>query len=185
MGVRMKRTYVDVIGEYYTTLTEERRTMENKTEVGHAVKCIDCKIEWNKKTKNARNRCPLCRRIWERNWRLRRKESGNPVISTKMPRSYHREYEKIYYSNPEVKMKINARMRKYQKDPVLRIRQYARAAVKRAIMYGRIIKLKNCSDCRKETKLQAHHEDYLKPLKIIWLCLPCHRLKHAKAQPTT
>lgn len=31
-----------------------------------------------------------------------------------------------------------------------------------------------------ETKVQAHHTDYTKPLDVVWLCRPCHDREHAK-----
>ncbi len=34
---------------------------------------------------------------------------------------------------------------------------------------------KICSDCG-ETKVEAHHEDYSKPLDVEWLCKKHHKL---------
>lgn len=36
---------------------------------------------------------------------------------------------------------------------------------------------KNCQDCG-STESQKHHEDYSKPLDVIWLCRPCHLNRH-------
>ena len=47
-----------------------------------------------------------------------------------------------------------------------------------AIRTGKVIKPKNCSSCNKEKRLSAHHEDYTKPLIVLWLCSSCHKLKH-------
>lgn len=45
-------------------------------------------------------------------------------------------------------------------------------------------KIKNpgyCQKCKTKTNyLDAHHEDYRKPLDIIWLCISCHRKIHSK-----
>lgn len=35
-----------------------------------------------------------------------------------------------------------------------------------------------CENCNYWGKLNAHHEDYEKPLEVIWLCYSCHKLKH-------
>jgi len=49
---------------------------------------------------------------------------------------------------------------------------------------GRVLP-KPCEDCGQkhsprpgETKLHAHHEDYAKPLEVVWLCPRCHRARH-------
>lgn len=51
-------------------------------------------------------------------------------------------------------------------------RSYLHAYVQR----GKIVK-GLCADCGK-ADVQAHHEDYSKPLEVIWLCLDCHRKRH-------
>jgi hypothetical protein len=34
----------------------------------------------------------------------------------------------------------------------------------------------HCSACGVECKPQGHHPDYSKPLEVVWLCRPCHRV---------
>jgi ribosomal protein S27AE len=34
-----------------------------------------------------------------------------------------------------------------------------------------------CIRCGNEKSL-AHHEDYDKPLDVMWLCQPCHKQRH-------
>ena len=36
-----------------------------------------------------------------------------------------------------------------------------------------------CEDCGSK-KVQAHHEDYTKPLEVRWLCAKCHNRVHRK-----
>jgi len=55
-------------------------------------------------------------------------------------------------------------------------RQTAHNAVRRAIIKGSIIK-SPCVKCGNEKSL-AHHEDYGKPLDIVWLCQVCHKKRH-------
>lgn len=40
-----------------------------------------------------------------------------------------------------------------------------------------IIKKKSCQKCG-TVKTYAHHEDYGKPLEIMWLCQKCHIARH-------
>lgn len=55
----------------------------------------------------------------------------------------------------------------------------ARTAVGVALRDGRMVR-QPCEVCGAE-KVQAHHEDYSKPLDVRWLCFRCHR-EHAHGQ---
>ncbi len=50
----------------------------------------------------------------------------------------------------------------------------ARAKARYAVKKGLIIKPKRCEVCNLVKPLQGHHEDYSKPLEVIWLCSGCH-----------
>jgi hypothetical protein len=54
----------------------------------------------------------------------------------------------------------------------------ARSAVSNAIRAGRLIR-QSCIVCGK--KAQAHHDDYSKPLDVIWLC-PAHHMERHRQQ---
>lgn len=55
-------------------------------------------------------------------------------------------------------------------------RAAAHSAVARAIKSGRLER-QPCAHCGTE-KAVAHHEDYDKPLDVMWLCQPCHTKRH-------
>lgn len=55
-------------------------------------------------------------------------------------------------------------------------RQKAHIAVAKAIRKGDLIRAV-CERCGNE-KSVAHHEDYDKPLQVMWLCQPCHKQRH-------
>jgi hypothetical protein len=57
-----------------------------------------------------------------------------------------------------------------------RRRTYSHNMVARAIRNGSLFRLP-CVRCG-EAKSVAHHEDYDKPLEVIWLCQPCHKQRH-------
>ena len=50
----------------------------------------------------------------------------------------------------------------------------AHSVISNALSNGKIQKPEYCSICKKKGKINAHHDDYSKPLKIIWLCIQCH-----------
>jgi hypothetical protein len=55
-------------------------------------------------------------------------------------------------------------------------RNAAHKAVSRAIRKGLLFR-NACERCGNE-KSVAHHEDYDKPLDVMWLCQPCHKQRH-------
>ena len=72
-----------------------------------------------------------------------------------------------------------ARQRHRRKYPLATF-VYVRVA--RAIRTGEITRPAHCEQCLMPHKyIYAHHENYSKPLEIVWLCSPCHR----RIQPKT
>ena len=54
----------------------------------------------------------------------------------------------------------------------------ARTLLQNAIRDKRIRKPKQCSKCGRKTRIMGHHQDYYKPLDVIWLCQVCHIAEH-------
>ena len=55
-------------------------------------------------------------------------------------------------------------------------RAVAHSSVARAVRNGTLSR-QPCCRCG-DAKTVAHHEDYDKPLEIVWLCQPCHKQRH-------
>jgi hypothetical protein len=53
----------------------------------------------------------------------------------------------------------------------------AHTMIGNAIKGGHLFK-QPCEDCGSEDSLHAHHDDYLKPLNVRWLCAAHHRQWH-------
>lgn len=66
------------------------------------------------------------------------------------------------------------KVRQFEKETAHKYR--ARSAVLRAVRSGKIVK-KSCEVCN-ESRVQAHHEDYSKPLEVKWLCREHHEAHH-------
>jgi len=63
-------------------------------------------------------------------------------------------------------------------DPIIK---HARNVINRLINVNqkkKIIRPTTCSNCGANRKVQAHHPDYFRPLKIEWLCSSCHKNLH-------
>ena len=58
----------------------------------------------------------------------------------------------------------------------------ARALVAEAIRDGKLTRVHACSSCQLVAAVNgavvAHHEDYDKPLDVVWLCWSCHAKRH-------
>jgi ribosomal protein S27AE len=92
-------------------------------------------------------------------------------------RAYYSKYDQERYKT-DSRRKMQT---EYQKIRRLRYPQkyLAWRTVSNSLRSGKLIKPDICSKCGSGKKIQAHHEDYSKPLDIIWLCFKCHReLEH-------
>ena len=62
-----------------------------------------------------------------------------------------------------------------QRNPLI---DRAYATLHFALKRGAIFRPQQCSDCKKDCKPEAHHDDYTKPLDVAWLCKLCHEARH-------
>jgi hypothetical protein len=85
-----------------------------------------------------------------------------------------RAYDRQRGNQPE-RLKLAAEVTKAWRAEDKR-RTKAHNAVARAIKNGRLTRMP-CVRCNK-LKTEAHHEDYDKPLDIVWLCCVCHNQRH-------
>lgn len=125
----------------------------------------------------------------------RRYRASHPEVSEQYRESNRhrrREYDRRRYS--EKREQINEKERRWrlknrkrtlenQKSRRLQSpeKHRAREAVRLAERRGDLVRPTVCSQCqRSDAKIEAHHPDYSKPLNIQWLCVPCHRRRHAK-----
>jgi hypothetical protein len=85
-----------------------------------------------------------------------------------------RAYDRARGKEPE-RIKANVEInRAWRAEDARRVR--AHNAVARAIRAGELVR-QPCCRCG-DAKSVAHHEDYEKPLDVMWLCQPCHKQRH-------
>ena len=85
-----------------------------------------------------------------------------------------RQYDRDRAKNPD-RRKANTEITKIWRSEDRR-RQKAHNAVSRGIKKGILIR-QPCCRCNEINSL-AHHDDYDKPLDVMWLCQPCHKQRH-------
>lgn len=62
----------------------------------------------------------------------------------------------------------------YQKN---KEKRKAHVVLNRAVNKGIVMRPESCSECNKKCKPDGHHEDYSKPLEVVWICRACHSRK--------
>lgn len=89
-------------------------------------------------------------------------------------------YYKEPYKDPIKRAKIIARRKLYKERDLEGFFMRARAVkkVNYRVKVGKISKPSKCEKCSKEKRINAHHEDYTKPLEVMWLCYSCHSRLH-------
>lgn len=111
-----------------------------------------------------------------------------PILNVRLRERYlrkideSREQSKIrtrrYLQSEKGKAKHIETTRQYEKENPEKIN--AQRKVRRAIKSGKLIRSHFCQICKKEAKTHGHHEDYSKPLEVIWMCSVCHLYHHQK-----
>ena len=124
---------------------------------GHLNKCKDCT---KKDVKENRKERIVYYKTYER------KRSNLP----------HRVEAREKYSKTEAFKESHRRAIKRSKK-LFKEKTLARAMLRYEVMAGRITK-KPCEICGETKNIQAHHEDYSKPLDVIWLCPKHHAWIH-------
>lgn len=91
---------------------------------------------------------------------------------------YYRAYDRRRAESDHRKENTKRVVHEYRKKYPERRR--ANNLVAKALQAGSLIK-QPCERCG-ESKAFAHHEDYNKPLDVVWLCQPCHKQRHKELE---
>ena len=88
---------------------------------------------------------------------------------------YYLDYDRRrFHENKDRREYSYEKARQHRKSNPRKSR--ARNAVENALRYGRLTR-KPCEVCGCD-KAEAHHEDYSKPLDVVWLCRTHHMQRH-------
>ena len=87
------------------------------------------------------------------------------------------ERHKRYQATPEGKLAAVEARQKWLSNNA--DKHAAHIILANAVRSGRKEKPTNCSICGSDGKLHGHHDDYTKPLDVVWCCPKCHyRIHH-------
>ena len=131
----------------------ERFNKASNTASGFTQPCARCELASN--------------RIRNRAWR---KQNRRRVLQ--INRAYQRRHRAVLRARASARARANP------------LKATARRVLYFAVRWGFIKKPARCSNCgakRRRRLIQAHHADYSKPTKVLWLCSHCHGLRHRKA----
>ena len=93
-------------------------------------------------------------------------------------RDKKKRQDKAYSLTEKGKSSHNASTKKWNYNNALKSK--AHTLLNNSVRDGKIVKPNKCKECNNETNIQAHHEDYSKPLDVVWLCVSCHKIRHLK-----
>lgn len=92
---------------------------------------------------------------------------------------YYKEYERKRQQTVARREKKAGYWKTWAKKHPNKLR--ANRKLNYAVSTGRIVK-SPCSVCGVDGPVEAHHEDYGKPLDVVWLCVKHHRALHKQEQ---
>ena len=89
---------------------------------------------------------------------------------------HYLDYDRRRFHENEDRRKYSYdRSRQYrQSNP---IKKRARYLLRNAVRDGRLVQ-QTCAVCGTAENIEAHHEDYSKPLEVVWLCRKHHGEAH-------
>ena len=132
--------------------------------VCNQVKVLD---DFYKHPNMADGRVNICKECHKHRSHLRLADPETRKRDNENKRKWHKKNNGIFRKKRKQKFKINF-PEKYK----------AQTAVSNAVRDGRLGKASCCQFCDSTENICGHHEDYSKPLEVVWLCARCHNLLH-------
>ena len=92
-----------------------------------------------------------------------------------------RKYDRQRAILPHRKALKKRIQKKYREEKPMAVSAQRKA--ERAVKNGGLKKPNSCELCEVEGRIHGHHSDYSEPLKVIWVCVPCHsQIHHSKSK---
>jgi len=147
-------------------------------------KCVMCEdykqlseFYSEKRSKDGRqSKCKKCFLIVTKRWRDKSKDKIKKIHDI----YYSKNKDKILLNTKEWMLKNKKKCSLWRKEYYLKnkTKNRCRWEINGAIKRKKINRPEKCQTCGIESKTEAHHCDYLKPLEVMWLCKKCHSEWH-------
>jgi len=86
---------------------------------------------------------------------------------------------RAYQKTEQGKQKANEAKRRWTERN--KVKRACHIITGNAIRDGKLVKAVICDNCGcQKDRIEAHHDDYSKPLEVKWLCRDCHAKHHRK-----
>ncbi len=128
------------------------------------------------------NKCKKCARSDTRENRIKRADHYRAYDAKRLQEDPRvRERHKRYQASDRGKEILTASRKRWQKkNPHKR---KAHHAVNNALRDGILVKPPECQVCQKpHSKIHGHHDNYSKPLEVVWCCPKCHHAIHKRLE---
>lgn len=121
---------------------------------------------------NAKGRCIFCKGPGDHRHGSYRLVSGERVARMSCRKCSAENARKWRKGNPKRMYEIVRRSTVKHWNKTL-----ARQRVHYALRTGKITRPEKCG-CGSSVRVEAHHEDYSRPLDVVWMCRSCHADHH-------
>lgn len=111
-------------------------------------------------------------------WNDKNKEKIRSISKSWYERNKKRKYETNVLWKKNNREKLLLQKKKYRELARVKLWNGAVCKANYAIRTGKMVKKNECEKCGISRGVQMHHEDYSKPLDVIFLCRACHLLIH-------
>jgi len=152
------------------------------------MRCVTCKedvdvskFHKNRSTKSGyQHQCKDCRMPSKNNKEYQRRYAAKNREEIREKKEQWRKDNRSLIAQYRVSNRENAKLGfvKWKKNNAHKLK--AQGALNRALKKGYVEK-SPCYICD-DPKSQGHHEDYSKPLEVVWLCAKHHKRRHVELE---
>lgn len=127
------------------------------------------------------NHCITCVKAYEKERRVKAADHLKAYEQARKNLPHRVQARKQYAKTDVGKVAHKKAMDTYNKK--FPMKYASRNIVSHALKTGKLVKSEHCSECGSNEKIEGHHDNYLEPLNVRWLCEKCHKKWHRHNKP--